>query len=208
MDTHGCDAPSVGIGTDDPSGRLHVLKGGTTSIIVESTTVSSAKLNLKNTTSEWSVINEYALNGKLGFNLNSIAGVAQPDASNTKMVIDLSGNVGIGTNDPRESYGGEAPPGLGPGEWGRGLTIDGSGTAAEVGETTDHANLRLYASDGVGASGTNGGYTDIFQAYQFLSLGFQRLVYGYLRPELRSSRSALSITGSQSLYWDKSCAPS
>lgn len=89
----------VGIGTTNPAARLHVADTGWPTVQFESTSTTGTWLRLLNTGAsgrEWTLISSSTGNGegpgKLLFNDQSGGG--------TRMLIDATGNVGIGTNNP------------------------------------------------------------------------------------------------------------
>jgi len=90
---------NVGIGTSSPELALHI-KGSSGLVRIESTTASvNAQLELKSTTGQWNIgLNQYLANmGALEF----VSGGAP------RMVIDSSGNVGIGVTPSAWSSGGK-----------------------------------------------------------------------------------------------------
>jgi hypothetical protein len=78
---------NVGIGTISPDYTLHVAGDD---LIINGSTV--ARLRLGTTTREWAINNNNAVSDALQF--------YDSTASETRMVIDTSGNVGIGTTSP------------------------------------------------------------------------------------------------------------
>jgi hypothetical protein len=79
---------NVGIGTTNPSDKLHTYSPTVVYNSIESGAATNAGVRLKNTLSDWYIINDS--NGELQFYRSDI-----------RLLIDSAGNVGIGTNDPQ-----------------------------------------------------------------------------------------------------------
>ena len=83
---------NVGIGTTSPSDKLHLLgsDGGTSILVEDSGTNSNPAVEIKNDAVHWK------LQARGGSSDNFQIG----EGSNTHVVVDTSGNVGIGTTSP------------------------------------------------------------------------------------------------------------
>jgi hypothetical protein len=87
---------NVGIGTASPLSKLHVSgSGGVVETRVEATDGSMARVGLKNTNRNWSISN-YGTQ----FSPNGSFVIADETVSATRLAIDTSGNIGIGTTNP------------------------------------------------------------------------------------------------------------
>ena len=87
-------AGNVGIGMDNPSERIHV-SGAQTTIRLNNSLSYDTQLRLTDTASDWSVgINQGNTLGSGVFSIRSLT------AGATRLVINTSGNVGIGTTAP------------------------------------------------------------------------------------------------------------
>jgi len=93
-------AGNVGIGTSTPFGRFDVMgvAGDITVFTVQSADGSMSRINLANTTRNWTISNygsQFSPNGSLV--------IADEQAAAIRLLIDTSGNVGIGTATPNAS---------------------------------------------------------------------------------------------------------
>jgi hypothetical protein len=79
---------NVGIGTTNPIDKLHIYSSAVVYNTIESGASTNVGVRLKNTLSDWYIINDS--NGELQFYKGDI-----------KLLIDSTGNIGIGTNDPQ-----------------------------------------------------------------------------------------------------------
>ena len=101
------DNGNVGIGTTAPSTTLHVASRGDNyaSVRIGSDVMNDAALIFFTQAADWNIGVDYSDSGKLKFGLNSYI-----PGSGTKVTVDTSGNVGIGTPNPQarlEVSGGE-----------------------------------------------------------------------------------------------------
>jgi hypothetical protein len=96
---------NVGIGTSSPSSKLHVYSAETpTEIRVESLATQPA-ISFYNgasnaATRNWAVVASFNAFGDLCFNQSNALGGNPISAGTTRMVLDASGNVGIGMSSP------------------------------------------------------------------------------------------------------------
>ena len=87
------DAGNVGIGTTSPSQLLHIYGGAPTPMIESTTVGANANLRFKTTARTWSIGPNQGLS-------NSFFEIYDSTAFATRVTIDTSGNVGIGTTSP------------------------------------------------------------------------------------------------------------
>jgi len=92
-------AGKIGIDTDTPAGKVHIVDTSAPSLIAESSATVGTWIRLLNTSvggANWNIISTGSANGegpgKLLFYNTSSGG--------TRMIIDTAGNVGIGTTSP------------------------------------------------------------------------------------------------------------
>ena len=84
---------NVGIGTTSPSQLLHIYGGAPTPMIESTTVGANANLRFKTTARTWSIGPNQGLS-------NSFFEIYDSTLSATRVTIDTSGNVGIGTTSP------------------------------------------------------------------------------------------------------------
>ena len=169
------DTGNVGVGTDDPQGKLHISSGtsGDCELILESDTDNNAEddnpriLFRQDGGNDWSAIgnrlNESTANNNALVLANSVGNyggiifqtnndVTGYSAATERMRITSSGNVGIGTDDP--SYGLELS---GSRAWFKPNETGASATALSLGRLSDN-NSPFYdvtTNDATGDSVTH-----------------------------------------------------
>ena len=139
-------AGNVGIGTDNPSEKLHIYgTGATISGKIEASDGNQASLDLKNSEGEFRIIND---GGELY--------VYDSTNAAERFRIDTSGNVGIGTSSPNQKLnvsGGRSYFGANNEAYAIGVGYNGTRTAANqtyfIGATNAAApDLQFSNSDG------------------------------------------------------------
>jgi len=128
----------VGIGTDSPDQLIHINKTSGTTLfkasVAGNSTIGLEIQKTGSTTQSWRIVDGQTVNGKLEF--------YDVTDSATRMCIDGSGNVGIGTTSPSS---------LGSGF--KELIIGGDTEGAGIELKDDNANVRggLFTSDSTNA---------------------------------------------------------
>ena len=134
----------VGIGTSSPAGKLHVNGGTFDSLTVSGNSTNSVGMRLQNSAAS-----------ARNWNIGSSGGGVSPagsffiyddTASATRMVIDSSGNVGIGTTSPTAFASRTVLDIVGP--------AAGNGGLIRLADASATSVLQIFASTGSPASST------------------------------------------------------
>ena len=135
---------NVGIGTASPSAKLHVNSGTTNTCATFESTDAGAAINLTDSEARSTIEQN-------GSTLSIIADTDASDASSnirlkvdnsTKLIVDSSGNVGIGVTNPSSYY-----------QHGDNLVVGNSGASSGITIRTGNVNQGILAF----ADGTTGG---------------------------------------------------
>jgi hypothetical protein len=158
-------AERLGIGTSSPSNLLHLSSDTPIPLKLERTADADSYISYKNTTDEWTA----GLDTSEGFVISNSSSIS----TNQRLVIDSSGNVGIGTSSPSQplSVAGNAMlqanqgymylSDVGTGN--SGIYVRGTGTANELRshstgihtwEVTGSEKMRIDSSGRVGIGTT------------------------------------------------------
>jgi len=93
------DGTNVGIGTNSPSGNLDISGAGATAVLTATSASSYSVLRLRNTGTSGKTY-EVAVGGSSAGSVANSWYVYDASAAVVRMLLDTSGNVGIGTSSP------------------------------------------------------------------------------------------------------------
>ena len=124
---------TVGIGIESPTKKFEVNMAGTSADdgVLISNTNNDARLYLTNNETSWLIQNDYSNSGNLSFH----NGAASPNQH--AMVIEKTGNVGIGTTTPAEMLTVEGNISASGTVYASRFEASGSGTKIEYGDDVE-----------------------------------------------------------------------
>ncbi|MDD2702835.1 MAG: hypothetical protein PHC33_02345 [Candidatus Omnitrophica bacterium] len=175
---------NVGIGTTGPTYVLDVNGAiRSTTRILSGATTASAYVSIANISRWWDIVNDYSDGTKLK--------ITDVSAGATRITIDTSGNVGIGTTEPvykLDIYGD--------------MRLDATGGAGNLWLTDSNGSNKIY-KNGNGAIGTNARFRVDGGSASWPSLSFiSDSTTGFYLPA--SNNIGLSVAGSEKVRIDSS----